>query len=291
MAGPPQQHVSEGAMRFRDRVRSPGDLQRLSDFDQRIYLPLVLSAILPIVTAASNASIDSWVSIVVNVAAWIVFVIDLTVHVRLVRGYLRSAVGIFDLIVVIITAPWFLLPGFGGSQILVLARLARLVRLLFVSKAARRAAQRLGGVGLFAGGMLFFCSWMAYVAEHPTNPEFNSFGSALWWGVVTLTTVGYGDIVPDTQKGRIAGVFLMFTGIATLGLISATLASLFRLSPSGATESEVPAPPDPSPGRPDAAALAAEVVAARDQLAALDRRLASLADVSGSGPTPSDGAG
>ena len=54
MAGPPQQHVSEGAMRFRDRVRSPGDLQRLSDFDQRIYLPLVLSAILPIVTAAST---------------------------------------------------------------------------------------------------------------------------------------------------------------------------------------------------------------------------------------------
>ena len=92
--------------------------------------------------------------------------------------------------------------------------------------------------------MLLFCSWMAYVAEHPTNPEFNSFGSALWWGVVTLTTVGYGDIVPDTQKGRIAGVFLMFTGIATLGLISATLASLFRISPSGATESEVPTPPD-----------------------------------------------
>ena len=176
MAGPPQQHVSEGAMRFRDRVRSPGDLQRLSDFDQRIYLPLVLSAILPIVTAASNASTDSWVSIIVNVAAWIVFVIDLIVHVRLVRGYLRSAVGVFDLVVVIITAPWFLLPGFGGSQILVLARLARLVRLLFVSKAARRAAQRLGRVGLFAGGMLLFCSWMAYVAEHPTNPEFNSFG-------------------------------------------------------------------------------------------------------------------
>ena len=226
-----------------------------------------------------------------NVAAWIVFVIDLTVHVRLVRGYLRSAVGIFDLVVVIITAPWFLIPGFGGSQILVLARLARLVRLLFVSKAARRAGQRLGGVGLFAGGMLLFCSWMAYVAEHPTNPEFNDFGSALWWGVVTLTTVGYGDIVPDTEKGRIAGVFLMFTGIATLGLISATLASLFRLSPSGRPSRRCPHLLMPRLHRPDTAALAAEVSAAREQLAALDRHLASLADVSGSGSTPSDGAG
>jgi voltage-gated potassium channel len=103
--------------------------------------------------------------------------------------------------------------------------------------------------------------------------------------------VGYGDIVPDTQKGRIAGVFLMFTGIATLGLISATLASLFRISPSGATESEVPAPPDPSAARPDATALAVEVAAAREQLSALDRHLASLADVSGSSPTPFDGTG
>ena len=47
---------------------------------------------------------------------------------------------------------------------------------------------------------------------------------------MTLTTVGYGDIVPQTEKGRLAGTFLMVTGIATLGLSSGTLASLFRLS-------------------------------------------------------------
>jgi voltage-gated potassium channel len=295
MADEPQPHVSEGALRFRDRVRSPGDLQRLSDFDQQIYLPLMLSAILPIVTAASRASTDSWVSIIVNVAAWIVFVIDLTVHVRLVRGYLRTGVGVFDLVIVIITAPWFLLPGLGGSEILVLARLARLVRLLFVSKSARRAGQRLGKVGLFAAGMLFFCSWIAYVAERATNSEFNDYWSSLWWGIVTLTTVGYGDIVPETTEGRFAGTLLMLTGIATLGLISGTLASMFRLSPSGATESEVPTPADDTTDAPVAgpggAALAAEVTAVREQLAALDRRLAALADVPGVDPPPSDGTG
>ena len=57
----------------------------------------------------------------------------------------RSACSTWS--IVIITAPWFLLPGFGGSQILVLARLARLVRLFFVSKGARQLGRRLGSVG------------------------------------------------------------------------------------------------------------------------------------------------
>ena len=176
-------------------------------------------------------------SIVVNVIAWLVFVYDLFVHIRLERHYLRTKVGVFDLVIVIITAPWFLLPGFGGSQILVLARLARLVRLFFVSKGARQLGRRLGSVGLFSVAMLLFCSWMAYVAEHPANPGFATFGDSIWWGIVTMTTVGYGDIVPETQKGRLAGVFLMLTGVATLGVISGTLASAFRSS-SRATAAE-----------------------------------------------------
>jgi voltage-gated potassium channel len=166
---------------------------------------------------------------------------------------------------VIITAPWFLIPGFGESQILVLARLARLVRLLFVSKSARRAMSRLGKVGLFALGMLLFCSWMAYVAESPTNKEFATFGDSLWWGIVTLTTVGYGDIVPITEKGRIAGVFLMLTGLTTLGLIAGTLASVFGLS--SADDGASPDQDGPS------ADIIAELHALRAQLGTIERQL------------------
>jgi voltage-gated potassium channel len=278
-------HISPQAKRFRKRVRSPEDLQRLSDFEDRFALPLMLSAIVPIVTAASRASTDSWVSIIVNVVAWAVFIIDLTVHVKLVRGYLRTGVGIFDLVVVVITAPWFLIPGAGNAQILMLARLARLARLMFVSKGARRAASRLGKVGIFAASMLLFCSWMAYVAEHPTNPEFDTFGDSLWWGVVTLTTVGYGDIVPITEKGRFAGTFLMLTGLATLGLISGTLASLFRLTPRN--EPPTPAADTDSGATP----LAEELAAVRSQLATLDRRLASLVDAVGDDAAPAQPGG
>jgi voltage-gated potassium channel len=253
-------------------------LVKLSEFERRIYLPLLLAAILPIVTAASNSADDSWVSITVNVVSWLVFVLDLVAHAHYVQRYVTTRLGTFDLLVVIITAPWFLIPGLGGSQILVVARLARLVRLLFVSKAARRAISRLGKVGLFALGMLLFCSWMAYVAEHPTNSDFATFGDGLWWGIVTLTTVGYGDIVPITEKGRIAGTFLMLTGIATLGLIAGTLASAFGLSPADQADAEpsaeaVDEPLDAGPG-PSTAVLA-ELTVMREQLATIERHLSS----------------
>jgi voltage-gated potassium channel len=267
--------VSE-SQRFKGSVRSPDDVRKLADFERRIYLPLVLSAILPIVSAASQSGEDSWVSVVVNIVTWLVFVVDLAVHVHYVRRYLATSVGMFDLVVVVVTAPWFLIPGWGGSQILVVARLARLARLLFVSKTARRAMDRLGKVGIFALGMLLFCSWMAYDAEHATNDEFATFADALWWGVVTLTTVGYGDIVPDTEKGRIAGTFLMLTGIATLGLISGTLASFFRVTPAGTAESDAAPPADDQPSegeRGSVVAVVAELTAMREQLATLERRL------------------
>ncbi len=53
-----------------------------------------------------------------------------------------------------------------------------------------------------------------------------SFSSGIWWSIVTLTTVGYGDISPSTFGGRILAVFIMFFGIGLLGIFSASLATM-----------------------------------------------------------------
>jgi voltage-gated potassium channel len=56
----------------------------------------------------------------------------------------------------------------------------------------------------------------------------NSFGDAIWWACVTMTTVGYGDYVPVTVLGRVLAVILMFGGVAILGVATATIVSFIN---------------------------------------------------------------
>ena len=57
--------------------------------------------------------------------------------------------------------------------------------------------------------------------------ENRSFPDAIWWAIVTLTTVGFGDIAPVSLGGRLIGVVLMFFGIGVLGMFTATIAGVF----------------------------------------------------------------
>jgi voltage-gated potassium channel len=63
--------------------------------------------------------------------------------------------------------------------------------------------------------------------EPGEGPWWMRFGRSLWWGIVTLTTVGYGDVVPITFLGRLVGVALMVVGFISLSLVTATVASVF----------------------------------------------------------------
>jgi voltage-gated potassium channel len=74
-------------------------------------------------------------------------------------------------------------------------------------------------------GVMAVCSAWLYIAEHGANKAIDNPFDALWWGVVTLTTVGYGDVTPVTTEGRIAAMALMLLGIGLFGAITATITS------------------------------------------------------------------
>jgi voltage-gated potassium channel len=110
-------------------------------------------------------------------------------------------------------------------------RLLRLVPLLAVVN--RRATTRLRGrVATYVVGgaiLLAFCAALAVLDAERSAPHarIHTFGDAIWWSLTTMTTVGYGDMVPVTTAGRAVAAALMIGGIALLGTVTATLAAWF----------------------------------------------------------------
>ncbi len=76
--------------------------------------------------------------------------------------------------------------------------------------------------------VLFLASVTVYFLERDVQPEtFGNIPSALWWAVATLTTTGYGDVVPITPLGRLVAAFVMICGLGVFGLWTGILATGF----------------------------------------------------------------
>jgi voltage-gated potassium channel len=80
-------------------------------------------------------------------------------------------------------------------------------------------------VGLIVG-LAATLSFVAAFLERLIDPEFNTFGTALWWAVSTVSTVGYGDYVPVSTAGRFIASVLMLTGLSLIPLITSVVVSI-----------------------------------------------------------------
>lgn len=82
-------------------------------------------------------------------------------------------------------------------------------------------------LSLVGTGILFTAALLVHFLEKDVNPLMADLLNCFWWGVSTITTVGFGDIVPITPAGRIIGIFLMYTGTVLFITFTGILVTLW----------------------------------------------------------------
>jgi voltage-gated potassium channel len=111
-----------------------------------------------------------------------------------------------------------------------LVRLFRFVRLALLSTRAILIARRLfhpSGLRYVVVLVLLFVGVAGAAVAMVDSGNVESIWDGIWWAFVTVTTVGYGDVVPDSTAGRIIAIFVMVVGIGFYSILTATIAATF----------------------------------------------------------------
>jgi voltage-gated potassium channel len=208
-------------------------------------------------------------------AICIIFLVDFAMNLagsRPRRAYFISQRGWLDLIGSI---PAFsFIPFTALFRLARLSRLARIGKLLSGKNRAELVKDVLDNRGQYAtfitilsAGMVLSVASILILQFESRSPDANihTGGDAIWWGVVTLTTVGYGDRYPVTLLGRLTAVSVMFAGVGIIGALASILASMLVPPPKSDEET-----PDEAPALASAetAPAAASVAATADPVVA-----------------------
>src|SRR3954454_19558224 len=146
--------------------------------------------------------------------------------------YAFSSLGIIDLMaflpsaVALTVGDRHALVLFGMLPFLKLVRYSPALRSLLAALHAERRTL-FGCIVILTGAVLLFAS-LLFAIEHTVQPEkFGTIPQAMWWAIVTLGTVGYGDVVPVTPLGKIVSVFTIVVGFAMIALPVAIISTAF----------------------------------------------------------------
>jgi voltage-gated potassium channel len=227
----------------------------------------------------------------------VVFLIDFAMNMirtRPSRDYFIGKRGWLDLIGSI---PSFGITPFGAQwagllRLARLSRLARIARLMGGQKKKELAEDIIRNRGSYAAFITLMAAFVVLVSASVLVLQFEAGaadanietgGDALWWAIVTITTVGYGDTFPVTPLGRVTAVAVMFAGVGIIGALASILASILVPSP----EEQAAAVSSADPGRTSVESrgeagpgvvvgdLQTELVAIREELAANRTELAA----------------
>jgi len=217
------------------------------DESGRVHTPLepvVLGAtlaLIPILIIEADATSAGWQNFATaaNWVIWAIFATELAA-VLVVAERKRAALRAHWLDVAIVV---FTIPLLGKALAWIrFARFIRLARFGVIVARALQAERRLtSGDSLRIAAILTVTAIVvAGAAESAVSAgEFPRLWDGVWWAVVTVTTVGYGDLYPATVQGRLIGMVLMFVGIGFLSLLTAAIASRFVKQERGEEHDEL----------------------------------------------------
>ena len=242
-------------------ISDPGLRDRLYELLERDDLPhsgglrfarVIVAVIAVDVLAAILASVPEidaqfgWLLTTIEIAAVIAFALEYAARLWSVVGhslrdmtpararleYAFSALGVIDLLAFL---PSAIALAIGDKTALVLFGMPPFLKLVRYSTAMRSLLAALhaerrtlfGCVVILTGAVLLFAS-LLYAIEHRVQPDkFGTMPQAMWWAIVTLGTVGYGDVVPITPLGRTVTVVAIVVGFAMIALPVAIISTAF----------------------------------------------------------------
>ena len=212
--------------------------ERSERIARRFEIPVLIAALLviPVIVIEQSSAGDQWKTLaaVLNWLIWLVFLAEFVTLLAVVpdrSAWLRRHP--LELVIVVLTPPF--LPA--SLQALRALRLLRVLRVVRLAPLARRVfsleglryAALLALVTVLGGGA-------AFSAAEGRNL---SVWDGVWWAMTTMTTVGYGDIYPHTDLGRVIAMAVMLVGIGFIAILTAALAERFVSSQVRAETAQV----------------------------------------------------
>ena len=207
-------------------------------FDMALFYAIILSVLVVMMDSVSSlhAQYGYWFHVIEWVIT-ILFSVEYLLRIWTVKNagkYIFSFYGLIDLLAVL---PAYLSLVFVGTQFLIVVRILRLLRVFRVLKLARyinatedlvmafKASRR--KIIVFLEAVLIIVvimGAMMYLIEGPEH-GFDSIPKSVYWAIVTITTVGYGDIAPQTFIGQSLASLLMITGFAIIAVPTGIITS------------------------------------------------------------------
>ena len=210
-------------------------------FDIALLITIVISVVVVMLDSVPDIAVVFFNEL--RALEWVLtamFTVEFVARVWVARDrrrYLFSFFGVVDLLSLL---PSYLELVLEGSHYLMTVRVLRLLRMFRVLKmgqhigeasllltALKASSRKISVFLLSVCTLVCIEGTLVYLVEHGNNPAFASIPQSMYWAIVTLTTVGYGDVVPITILGKLVASMIMLTGFAIIavptGVMSAEL--------------------------------------------------------------------